>query len=436
MTIENGITELPQPGGVVEDRRTAIQRPGCAGGWWSILFLLGVAVVATLPGWWPGRVLAPTDALMGTPLWNGSGVKVQSGWDGLRLERAAGAVARLAFTVECLRRWDIPLWNPYDQLGQPFGAAGKTAPFFPTTWLHVFLPPTWSWTVVAALLLFVAGVGAWRLAVRAILMACDQDDRQECLSEGGQECPPHRAAMPVRWQPGMSAPPEGMLSDGGQECPPHHQECPSEGGQECPPHQIPPHQMETGRTLAPACVAGVAYMLCGFVLGGLSDTSLNVLALLPWALLAVERLIEKRSAWRMVGLIVILALQMLGGDAAASGALVLTCIVVYLLHLLFFNRLGALAALFPLLLCAMIAAAMAGPQLLPMIEYARHAAGARATASNDFVDHMLKGDQLMPWIMPVATVILAVFAVRLGRRVGTDLASGKSMAGFGQVSTP
>src|SRR5262245_23177219 len=52
-----------------------------------------------------------------------------------------------AYTARCLRNGIIPLWNPYQGLGQPFLASGLSAVLYPVNWLHVVLPPAW-WDVV------------------------------------------------------------------------------------------------------------------------------------------------------------------------------------------------------------------------------------------------------------------------------------------------
>jgi hypothetical protein len=39
---------------------------------------------------------------------------------------------------------DLPLWNPYSGLGQPFAAQGEGSPYFPMAVLRSLLPPSWS----------------------------------------------------------------------------------------------------------------------------------------------------------------------------------------------------------------------------------------------------------------------------------------------------
>jgi hypothetical protein len=43
-----------------------------------------------------------------------------------------------------LREWELPLWNPYSGLGQPFAAQGDGSPYFPAAVLRSLLPTSWS----------------------------------------------------------------------------------------------------------------------------------------------------------------------------------------------------------------------------------------------------------------------------------------------------
>ncbi len=140
----------------------------------SVLLLLVMAVVATLPGWMPGRVYVPTDALELFSPWGRPTADFRPRNEVL-LDQTVQFVPWMKYTVERLRHRDdktgkwvpqVPLWNPYQQLGVPFLANGQSAVFFPTTWLHVFMRPEWSWTLSAALRLWIAGLGTWLLAKR------------------------------------------------------------------------------------------------------------------------------------------------------------------------------------------------------------------------------------------------------------------------------
>lgn len=44
-----------------------------------------------------------------------------------------------SFLLECLRRGELPLWNPYQRLGQPFAATLYSQAFYPPRWLALLL---------------------------------------------------------------------------------------------------------------------------------------------------------------------------------------------------------------------------------------------------------------------------------------------------------
>ncbi len=51
-----------------------------------------------------------------------------------------------------LRDGDLPLWNPYSGLGQPFSAQGEGSPYFPAAVLRSLLPTSWSNAVTFAMI--------------------------------------------------------------------------------------------------------------------------------------------------------------------------------------------------------------------------------------------------------------------------------------------
>jgi hypothetical protein len=51
---------------------------------------------------------------------------------------------------QCVRRGDLPLWNPYQGLGQPFAAQGEGCPYFPLSVLRSLLPYSLSNVVTLA----------------------------------------------------------------------------------------------------------------------------------------------------------------------------------------------------------------------------------------------------------------------------------------------
>jgi hypothetical protein len=106
----------------------------------AALMILGVAMVATIPGWMPGRVFVGDD---------GGALAAR-----MATEYAAGRLAK----------GEIPLWNPSGMLGGPVIGDGQTGVFFPTILLHMILPSTWAWTISAVVRLWVAGFGVVVLA--------------------------------------------------------------------------------------------------------------------------------------------------------------------------------------------------------------------------------------------------------------------------------
>jgi hypothetical protein len=69
-----------------------------------------------------------------------------------------------AFLIECLSRGDLPLWQPYAFLGQPFAASLQAQVFYPPRVLAVLLAgPYWSITVLQVLHAALAAVGTFLL---------------------------------------------------------------------------------------------------------------------------------------------------------------------------------------------------------------------------------------------------------------------------------
>src|SRR5258706_9960628 len=124
-----------------------------------------IACAAVFHGWRRGYVLAPTDALQLVAPWGSPGADYVARNEQL-LDQTVQFVPWTIYTLERYRAGQIPLWNPYSQLGAPFLANGQSAVFYPTILLHLELPETWSWTISAALRLFLAGLGMYLLAGR------------------------------------------------------------------------------------------------------------------------------------------------------------------------------------------------------------------------------------------------------------------------------
>lgn len=47
------------------------------------------------------------------------------------------------YAERTLRQGELPLWNPYQGLGQPFMANSLSAVFYPLNWFHLLLPYAW-----------------------------------------------------------------------------------------------------------------------------------------------------------------------------------------------------------------------------------------------------------------------------------------------------
>lgn len=130
----------------------------------SVLMLALVACLAVAHGWRKGYVLAPTDALGLVAPWAKGDDYVARNEQ--LLDQAVQFVPWTIYAVERFHKGQAPLWNPYSQLGAPLIGNGQSAVFFPTMLLHLNLPETWSWTLSAALRLFVAGLGVYVLVGR------------------------------------------------------------------------------------------------------------------------------------------------------------------------------------------------------------------------------------------------------------------------------
>ncbi len=112
------------------------------------LWILLLALIATLAGWIPGRTLLP-DPTSQDPA----------------KSRMTNAIApSAAFAAESLRQGRLPLWNPHQGSGGPLLGNGEVGALYPTILLHAFLPPKVAWIASAVALYWVSGFGAWWLA--------------------------------------------------------------------------------------------------------------------------------------------------------------------------------------------------------------------------------------------------------------------------------
>ena len=117
----------------------------------------------------------------------------------------------------------------------------------------------------------------------------------------------------------------------------------------------------------PRLMCGAAYALCGTTVLGLESAQANVLAWLPWAALAVERLSERVTAWRIVLAAAVLAVQFLGGDLLASGALLLTCTLALLIRAIWIGPRRWAAAIVACAFALAIALAASAVQWMPVV---------------------------------------------------------------------
>jgi hypothetical protein len=272
--------------------------------WWITALHVGtlalLACLAVFHGFRPDHTLTPTDALKLVAPWSTDPYYVARNEQ--LLDQTVQFVPWMIYAKERLATGQIPLWNPHSQLGVPFLGNGQSAVFYPTTLLHLYLPETWSWTISAALRLFVAGLGAWALAGHYRL-------------RGG-----------------------------------------------------------------PRLLAGVAFMLCGFNVVWLNHPQMNVMPLLPWAVLLTEKLLVEVTLVRIIFAIVVFAVQFLGGHPATSVHLLLACGLVVVIRPFIPEGDGAPARLRVRWLrgavatagAVLFAFALAAIQWLPLIEYAQN----------------------------------------------------------------
>jgi hypothetical protein len=227
----------------------------------SIFIIAVLACGAVFHGWRRGYLLAPTDGLKLVAPWGTPGGEYVARNEQL-FDQTVQFVPWMIYTVDRYRQGQIPLWNPYSELGAPFLANGQSAIFYPTVLLHLWLPDTWCWTISAALRLFVTGLGMYLLAGRYGLRRFSR-----------------------------------LLS-------------------------------------------AVAFMLCGFNVVWLNHPQMNVMPLLPWAVLLTEMLIQRVTLLRVVGASVVFFVQFLGGHPASCLHLLVTCGLVWVVRLFIPQRGG------------------------------------------------------------------------------------------------
>jgi hypothetical protein len=211
------------------ERRKALLRSG--------LIILAIAILATLPGWFPGMI------------YGGAG--------------RSSAMRRMAveYAAQRLKVGEIPLWNPNVGLGEPVVGNGAIGVFFPTIMLHMVLPAKWAGVVSAVVMMWLAGFGV------VMLMAGS-------ASRTGSQSEPYIAVF-----------------------------------------------------------MGAIFMLAIACLEFLQISSMNALALLPWAVLASGMLLWRMTAARLVGITLLFLVIFLAGDNAASVGVVLACLIFLIWNL-------------------------------------------------------------------------------------------------------
>lgn len=90
----------------------------------------------------------------------------------------------------------------------------------------------------------------------------------------------------------------------------------------------------TGVSAVASLAAGGAYMLAGVNVAFLLQAESNTMALLPLTLLAAMRLMDRPTAWRMLGLTLLMTIGWAGGKIEAGVALAVLVVIGALLHVM------------------------------------------------------------------------------------------------------
>jgi len=117
----------------------------------GLTILLLLACLAAFHGLRPNRVFVPPGVLSPD----------QSG-----MKQLAEQVSWTEYAAARWQKFQVPLWNPYDQTGVPLVGNGASAVFYPTMLLHMYFPPQLAWAAAAILKLFLAAAGVWLLSRR------------------------------------------------------------------------------------------------------------------------------------------------------------------------------------------------------------------------------------------------------------------------------
>ena len=71
-----------------------------------------------------------------------------------------GGYASDHYTTRAIRQGSVPLWNPYQGLGQPFLGNGLSYILYPVNWLHLLIPHEW-WDLVLLANWYLAALFLW-----------------------------------------------------------------------------------------------------------------------------------------------------------------------------------------------------------------------------------------------------------------------------------
>jgi hypothetical protein len=132
----------------------------------------------------------------------------------------------------------------------------------------------------------------------------------------------------------------------------------------------------------PRLLAGSAFMLCGFNVVWLNHPQMNVMPLLPWAVLLAEKMLVRVSLARVILASIVFAVQFFGGHPATAIHLLLTVGLVVGLRLVFEGQPGVYRrrakwarGAGALIGCVLLGFALAAMQWLPLIEYGQNSGG-------------------------------------------------------------
>jgi hypothetical protein len=123
--------------------------------------LSGLLVVFFWSAVFQGRVVYPFDFLEQFLPWSGDGAGVSGPQNSLLADQPLQFYPWLVFNAEHLRSGRLPLWNPHGAAGVPHLANHQSAVLFPPNVLFYLWPNPKTLVVIAAIKLYLAGLGAF-----------------------------------------------------------------------------------------------------------------------------------------------------------------------------------------------------------------------------------------------------------------------------------